>query len=745
MNSTTCAPWVGAPWTPRAWQASALPVIIDALKRRQRGIVSAVMGAGKSIIQSEIVAQALPKLGHRTIVVTVPRQALVRQLAATIGARVGKSLVGVYYGNKKQPGRAVVVCCNASLPALWRELQSYPRPVALMICDEAHGTQGEVLRATIPEIKPSALVGFTATPFRSVPSETIEVFDSVIYRYTMTDAMADGVLVPMRHERVRGEASGSIDDICLAMMQEHGEGPGIVSATSIEDADAYAEWLTARDFRAASIHSKHTEKERIELLAGLRAGEYRALVHVSLLAEGVDFPWLRWLCLRRNVQARVRFLQEIGRVLRVDNDPDPRFGPKREGVVLDPHLLLGRHGLVTVEAIGAALEEAAEEEAKEGRKVGGEREPTEPEAVALDVLRAYLADVRAGLERAGILEASIARGGWALADVSLKQVEAIKGASKLTRHVPEEHRKAIKTLVGIPYALTRGDAADLLDVLYGGARWARPQIDTGRGIYPNQVQWDAGAVRVDAPDHEALLAAGRGGRKSAPPAQEMLQQVEAAPDDIAAGSRPCKREEGPRPFYVGAVRCRVMRLNDDFPGWFFWNLSERSPVGGGKAKEKTVASGWFTLDGARRCAKLQPGALRLRASESKKVRGNMVRLVKTGRKRGDGEFYFRVAQTTDGKDVGLWSGWATEAEARAKAAELGWVDINAMRADQSIKRRPTKVRAVRGRAGKTGTAHEGESYYRMTQLRDGSNVTFWTGWATEEEAEAKRLELEIEP
>jgi len=583
MHSTIGAPWVGAPWTPRAWQREALPTIIDAIKRRQRGIVSAVMGSGKSIMQSELVALALAKAGHRSIVVTVPRQALVRQLAATIGARIGEDRVGVFYGSKKQPGRQVVVCCNASLPALWAELQSYPKGVALMICDEAHGTQGEVLRETIPQINPAALVGFTATPFRSVPSETIEIFDSVIYRYTMTDAMRDGVLVPMRHERVRGEAEGSIDEVCLAMMQEHGAGPGIVSATSIDDADAYAAWLTDHGFPAASIHSGHSEGDRIARLDDLRAGRVRALVHVSLLAEGVDFPWLRWLCLRRNVQARVRFLQEIGRVLRVDNDPDPRFGPKVEGVVLDPHLLLGRHGLVTVEAIGAALEEAADEEAKEGRKVGGDREPTEPEVVALDVLRAYLAEVRAGLEDAGILEASMARGGWALADVSLKQVEAIKGASKLTRHVPEEHRKAIKTLAGVPYALTRGDAADLLDVLYGGARWARPQIDTGRGIYPNQIQWDASAVKVAAPSHDELLAAGRGGRKSAPPAQEAVQPELKYPSLYVSGYR-VRGLDGPEP------------INGE--DHYRWRV-EWCPEGGG-GKIDQVAMGWMTEDAAMR-------------------------------------------------------------------------------------------------------------------------------------------------
>jgi hypothetical protein len=492
-------------------------VIISALRRRERGIVSAVMGGGKSILQTALVANALPRLGGRAAVVTVPRQALVRQLAATMRSWMGEDAVGVFYGRKKQAERRVIIACNASLPRLWEQLQGWDRSIALMVCDEAHGTQGEILRTLIPEINPSALVGFTATPFRSAPSESLELFDRVLYRYTMEDAMRDGVLVPMRHVRVEGEAPGSIDETCLEMMQEHGRGPGIVSATSIADAEDYAEWLTARDFSALAIHSKHTEAERVERLRQLQAGDVRALVHVSLLAEGVDFPWLRWLCLRRKVSARVRFLQEIGRVLRVEREPSPVWGLKREGVVLDPHLLLGRHGLVTVEAIGKALEEAADEEALEGRKQGGKREPTEEEAVALDVLREYLAAVRAGLEGAGVVEpAQVSAGGWRLVDASEKQIEAIKNAKKLTRHVPGEHREAIKQLASVPYALTRGDAADLLDVLYGGARWARPQIDIEAGTYPNMIQWDAGSVSVDAPERGSVLAAGRGGRKMAP-------------------------------------------------------------------------------------------------------------------------------------------------------------------------------------------------------------------------------------
>jgi len=508
--------WAGSPYPPRRWQADALPQIIAAMRRRERVIVSAVMGAGKSILQTALVANALEGSGPRAIVVTVPRQALVRQLAKTMRSWLGADAVGVFYGRKKQAERAVIVACNASLPRLHEQLKEWGRSVSLMVCDEAHGTQGETLRTVIPQVAPVCLVGFTATPFRSAPAETIELFDRVAYRYTMADAQRDGVLVPMRHERVEGEPAGTVDETCLAMMQEHARGPGIVSATSIADAEQYAEWLTARDWPAAAIHSKHSEADRVARLEGLRAGQYRALVHVSLLAEGVDLPWLRWLCLRRNVSARVRFLQEVGRVLRIDPTPDPTHGPKIEGVVLDPHLLLGRHGLVTIEAIGQALEDAAEAEAEDGPRKRGRREPTEAEAVALDVLLEYLERVRADLLDAGVVDASdVSGGGWRLADASEKQVQAIKRAKKLTRHVPEAHREPLKTLASVPYALTKGQAADLLDVLYGGARWARPIMERTKK-YPNQVQWDAGAVSVPAPEHDTALAAGRGGRKAAP-------------------------------------------------------------------------------------------------------------------------------------------------------------------------------------------------------------------------------------
>lgn len=506
--------WNEAPWVPRDWQRDALPVIVDALRRGERGIVSAVMGSGKSILQTALVATALPKTGDRVVLVTAPRQALVEQLAGTLRRWLGQETVGTFYARRKQHRRQVVVACNASVPRLRAELEKDGRRVALLVCDEAHGTQGATLRAEIPRLAPAALVGFTATPFRSIPRESLELFTAVLFRYTLEDAMQDGVLVPMRHERYHGDAGDDLDQACLEMIKDKaGPGPGIVSARNIADADRHAAWLTDQGLAAESIHSEHSSDERAAKLDRLRSGELRALVHVSLLAEGVDLPWLRWLCLRRNVQARVRFLQEIGRVFRVDPDPPEPLGPKVEGVVLDPLLLLGRHGLTSLEAIGVALREAAEEEARDGSTYREKKEANPGDVVALDTLIAFLYDLRAAMVDDGLIKLDrydSGSQGWRLAHCSAKQVAAIKRAGRLTGSCAEHLRGPLRQLVKIPWALNKGEASDLLDVLYAGHRWSRATLADWQK-YASQNPWSVSRA-VEVPTADECKAAGRAGR-----------------------------------------------------------------------------------------------------------------------------------------------------------------------------------------------------------------------------------------
>jgi superfamily II DNA or RNA helicase len=485
--------WLGAARAPRRWQVEALPLVLDACRARRRPLVSAVMGAGKSILMAELAALALPGSGGRAVVLSAPTQRLVRQLSATVAERVGSLWsVGRYYADEHDAAADVVVACNDSLPALAEALRG--RRCALAVLDEAHRSQVDGVLGAVRALAPAALIGFTATPFRSLPRESLELYDVLAYHYDLERAVVDGCLVPPRVVRWEGLDPERLDEACLEMIRRHAQGPGIVSATGIEDAERYAAWLSERGVSAAAIHSRQGAGEQDALLARLRSGEVSALVHVSLLAEGVDLPWLRWICLRRATAARVRFLQELGRVLRVSPG-------KSEGLILDPHLLLGRHGLESVEAIGKALEQAALAEDREERAARKAAELGERQAVALDALTLYLRELREALEREGCCGPRWSDGtgdGWRLAEVSAKQVARIERCRKLTRYMPGEYRGPIKALIGVPWALTRGQASDLLDVLIQGRAWA---IGWFREPWQEdyQAQWDADlGLRVPA-------------------------------------------------------------------------------------------------------------------------------------------------------------------------------------------------------------------------------------------------------
>lgn len=466
--------WDGAPWTPRRWQAEAVPAAIAAVRAGQRPIVSAWMGSGKAACIAELARVAMEKAGPRAIVVAAPTQHLVRQLAETVATFCGPESVGVYYGPRKQPRRRVIVTCFPSVPNLHADLTMDGRAVALAVIDECHGSERDTLLAVLPALRAAAQVGFSATPFRSVPREGLSLWDTVCYRYSRLDAERDvGVCVPLTHIEWRG-ADVPPDEAMLALMDAHARGPGVLDASSIADADACAAWLTARGWPALPIHSNISERDKDARLAMLQAGDLRAVVHVNMLAEGVDLPWLAWLGIRRRIGARVRLIQQIGRVLRAHPG-------KTTGVVLDPLCILGEGamGLDTTERLEAVLSEITAREAGELSGLSEERVAVNVEAAGV-----YVRRLRLELEGAGIVAPSrISGGSWRDAPATEAQIIAIygrdpppgerrRGYKSLTRYVPSEHREQVRVLAEHPRVLTRGQVSDLIDVLLGGRAWA---------------------------------------------------------------------------------------------------------------------------------------------------------------------------------------------------------------------------------------------------------------------------------
>lgn len=454
--------WIDAPWKPRRWQEKALPVAIQALKAGNRPVISAIMGAGKSVLIAELVYQALKKLHpDYKIVVVAPRQNLIRQLSKTISIRCGAENVGVYYAQEKDISKKVVVTTFVSTPTIAKSIK-----VAMMIGDEVHGTEGEHFKVCYEDLAPSCAIGFTATPYRSNENETLSLWDEVIYRYTAADALADGVIVPWRLHHWDGKGSSDVDQVCHRLIQKM-DGPGVVSALDIEDAKAYATYLNENGIKAAAIHSRMKQDERDRLIKMLEKGAIRCLVHVSLLAEGVDLPWLRWICLRRPVGARVRFVQEVGRVLRSHPNKDIAH-------IIDPHDLFGVHCLSNPERLGEALSKEEKEYEDELVKLEPDQDKREevrkmPPAKAFGQIDSYVSNLLSVLRSARVCDppSTWEEERWRGGSPSAKQLETVTKLKWASRYLPKEIRESVKLIIEKASSFNKGTVSDLLSILFG--------------------------------------------------------------------------------------------------------------------------------------------------------------------------------------------------------------------------------------------------------------------------------------
>lgn len=490
--------WKGAPYPPRAWQSAALPQAISALEAGQRGLVHAVMGAGKSVFIAEMVKQLDLEPGE-VILVSAPTVKLVSQLSKTVGLRRGLSEVGCYYTHAKQTRRPVIVSCNPSLPELAKVLRASGKRVALWIVDEAHSSECASLHEAYAALEPARLLGMTATPYRADTEQALSLFDTLVYSYGPSRALADGVIVPWRVRHYQGGAS-LLDDACVEMIRcavREGLGPGVVDAHSwvevegekkqisgIMDAEAFASRLCAEGIRAEAVHCERKGRAVDRALRRLEHGELDCLVHVALLKEGVDLPWLRWLCLRRQVASRVWFAQHVGRALR-------SYPGKEVAHILDPGDLFGTFGLSYSAVLGGSnlshsplltfvpeAQDGASGATPTAKTAGKTYALSDAGPKVLGRLGGSIRQVMLAMEAAGYLsrKEQVAAGPWRHQPVSKRQLETIQKASrhaarKMDRlDTPDDVRELLRYSYANAPRLTKGAASDLLDVLFGLAK-----------------------------------------------------------------------------------------------------------------------------------------------------------------------------------------------------------------------------------------------------------------------------------
>lgn len=238
--------------------------------------------------------------------------------------------------------------------------------VQFVIIDEAHHALAATYKKLWDMYPGSKKLGVTATPWRMNHQSFTDLFDKLVLSMPIKDFIKQGFLAPYKYFSLRSDCDilNTIDDIELDKFGEYKESSmeekmdigsiraqllesylalaerkkGIIYAINIVHAKHICAEYKKAGYVAVSIDSKTPAAERKDLVDKFRKGEIDIIVNVDIFSEGFDCPDIEFIQLARPTRSLVKYLQQVGRGLRIT-------GNKQECIILDNVGMYSRFGL----------------------------------------------------------------------------------------------------------------------------------------------------------------------------------------------------------------------------------------------------------------------------------------------------------------------------------------------------------------------------------------------------------------
>jgi superfamily II DNA or RNA helicase len=235
-----------------------------------------------------------------------------------------------------------------------------------VIIDEAHHALAKTYKK-LWDLYPNAkFLGVTATPWRMNHQSFTDLFDRLILSMSIKDFIKQGYLSPYKYFSLKSDSDiqRTIDGIELDKFGEYKEDSmeekmdigsiraqlldsylklaegkkGIIYAINIAHAKHICEEYQKAGYNAVSIDSKTPAAERQELVQKFKRGEIDIIVNVDIFSEGFDCPDIEFIQLARPTLSLAKYLQQVGRGLRITKD-------KQHCIILDNVGMYSRFGL----------------------------------------------------------------------------------------------------------------------------------------------------------------------------------------------------------------------------------------------------------------------------------------------------------------------------------------------------------------------------------------------------------------
>lgn len=416
----------------RPYQTEAITALRDGWADHSRIAVVLPTGMGKTVIFSDLVAQAVTVHEKRSLIL-VHRDELVKQAAQKIRSVNRSVSVGIVKAASDEHGADVVIASVQTLARASRRSRIDPGAFGLIIVDECHHAAAKSYRDVLEyfgafrDRDATLTAGFTATMTRADNLGLGDVWEKVVYERDILYGIGEGYLSDVRGvevtvdgldlgevARTRGdyqegalgealESCGAGAIIAAKYIEHAGSRSGVLFAPTVATARSMAGDFNDAGIKTEVVTGETPPDERDAIYRRFADGTTQVLSNCMVLTEGWDAPIAKVAVIARPTTSQSLYVQMAGRVLR----PYPG---EPEALILDVMGVSGKLQLATISDLsrtvvnvqpGETLIEAAQREADERRKAAGRTFKIEGDTVTSRVVDLFGTSKSAWLQTEG--------------------------------------------------------------------------------------------------------------------------------------------------------------------------------------------------------------------------------------------------------------------------------------------------------------------------------------------------------
>ena len=295
-------------------------------------------GTGKTYLLTAVIDSFVNGNPMEKVWIVAHRRELVSQIEETVRK------FHVYSASKSSSLLSSVKAM--SIQWLMRHYDEIEEEPGMIVIDEAHHALAKTYKEMWERFPKAKFLGLTATPCRLNGKGFTDLFDVLVQSWSVPEFIRNGRLATYDFVSIKsdGVTQGLIDSLqkrgadgdyqnkemdrvlnkkpsierLYRSFEEYGKDrKGIVYAINISHAQKIAELYQEHGVKAVAIDSKTPAQERQKNIEAFKRGDIQVLVNVDIFSEGFDCPDVEFVQLARPTLSLAKYLQMVGRGLRV--------------------------------------------------------------------------------------------------------------------------------------------------------------------------------------------------------------------------------------------------------------------------------------------------------------------------------------------------------------------------------------------------------------------------------------------